>query len=205
MNNPLSTIYNSLFTLSKFSRDGIKSFFSSSKTTMDLLIFSPEIFSSKKELLMLFKTICTHTWPEYPVYTEGVYASSPRPAERERNMGLSRGDGKHGTCGPPERRPVERKRSRPGGALILWNIKTPESICSTLGFADPSLWYFVLHRCDFIVKDFQCQRLVHLFFLTSIPSSPIVVLLVWNPLTVSFAPLHIVSSRRNAYMIQIPT
>ena len=63
----------------------------------------------------------------------------------------------------------------------------------------------MLHRCDFIVKDFQCQRLVHLFFLTSIPSSPVVVLLVWNPLTVSFAPLHIVSSRRNAYMIQIPT
>ena len=26
-----------------------------------------------------------------------------------------------------------------GGALILWNIKTPESICSTLGSADPSL------------------------------------------------------------------
>ena len=24
----------------------------------------------------------------------------PRPAERERNMGLTRGDGKHGTCGP---------------------------------------------------------------------------------------------------------
>ena len=29
--------------------------------------------------------------------------------------------------------------------------------------------------------------------------------LVWNPLTVSFAPLHTVSSRRNACMIQIPT
>jgi hypothetical protein len=28
---------------------------------MDLLIFSLEIFSSKKELLMLFKTTCTHT------------------------------------------------------------------------------------------------------------------------------------------------
>ena len=61
MNNLLSTIYNSLFTLLKFSRDGIKAFFSSSKSTMDLLIFSPEIFSSKKELLMLFKATCTHT------------------------------------------------------------------------------------------------------------------------------------------------
>ena len=136
MNNPLSTIYNSLFTLSKFLRDRIKAFFSSSKSTMDLLIFSLEIFSSKKELLMLFKTTCTHTWPERPVYTEVVYASSPRPAERERNMGLTRGDGKHGTCGPPERRPVKRKRSRPGGTVIPRNIKTPESICSTLGFAD---------------------------------------------------------------------
>ena len=89
------------------------------------------------------------------LYMQRVYMHhSPRPAERERNMGLTRGDGKHGTCGPPERRPVERKRSRPGGALILWNIKTPESICSTLGFASPSLWYFMLHRRDFIIKDF---------------------------------------------------
>ena len=63
----------------------------------------------------------------------------------------------------------------------------------------------MLHRCDFIIKDFQCQRLVHLFFLTSIPSSPVVVPLFWNPLTVSFAPLHIVSSRRSACMIRIPT
>ena len=134
MNNPLSIIYNSLFTLSKFSRDGIKSFFSSSKTTMDLLIFSPEIFSSKKELLMLFKTTCTHTWPECPVYTEGVYASSPRPAERERNMGLIRGDGKHGTCGPPERRPVERKRSRPGGSVNTMEHKNPRIDLLDSGF-----------------------------------------------------------------------
>ena len=129
----------------------------------------------------------------------------PRPAERERNMGLARGDGKHGTCGPPERRPVKRKRSWPGGTVIQRNIKTPESIYSTLGVADPSLWYFVLRRRDFIIKDFQCQRLVHLFFLTSIPSSPVVVPLVWNPLTVFFAPLHTVSSRRSACMIQILT
>ena len=61
MNNPLSTIYNSLFTLSKFSKDGIKTFFSSSKSAINLLAFSPKIFSSKKELLMLFKTTCTHT------------------------------------------------------------------------------------------------------------------------------------------------
>lgn len=61
MHNPLSTIYNSLFTLLEFKNSEIKKLFSSSKSTMDLLIFSPEIFSSKKELLMLFKTTCTHT------------------------------------------------------------------------------------------------------------------------------------------------
>ena len=41
-----------------------------------------------------------------------------------------------------------------GEAVIPRNLKTPESICSTLEFADPSLWYFVLHRRSFIIKDF---------------------------------------------------
>lgn len=56
-------------------------------------------FYAKKELLTLFKTTCTHTWPERPVYTEGAYASSPRPVER----------------------------SRPGGTLIQRNIKRPQN------------------------------------------------------------------------------
>ena len=58
----------------------------------------------------------------------------PRPAERERNMGLSRGDGKHGTCGPPERRPVKRKWSRPGDEqkISLTFCKDKPSIMPTL-------------------------------------------------------------------------
>ena len=57
---------------------------------------------SKKQVLVLFKTtkwVCTLTTR---LGGEGV------------ERGLTRGDGKHGTCGPPERRPVERERSRPG-------------------------------------------------------------------------------------------
>ena len=73
----------------------------------------------------------------------GVYASSPRPAERERNMGLTRGDGKHGTCGPPERRPVERKRSRPGGSGNTTEHKSPR-----IDFA--RLWDLLIHHYDIL-------------------------------------------------------
>ena len=54
---------------------------------------------------VLCRTICSS------MYIHRLHIHTPRPAEREWNEGSLGDDGKHGTCGPPERRPVERERS----------------------------------------------------------------------------------------------
>ena len=55
-----------------------------------------------------------YTGPYAPqcIYIDCIY--NPQAGGEGVERGLTRGDGKHGTCGPPERRPVERERSRPG-------------------------------------------------------------------------------------------
>ena len=80
------------------------------------------------------------------LYMQRVYMHHPpRPAERERNMGLTRGDGKHGTCGPPERRPVKRKRSRPGRSRS-WANKKPRFMLAKDMNHDS--WFSVINGLD---------------------------------------------------------
>ena len=66
-----------------------------------------------------------YTGPYAPqcIYIDCIY--NPQAGGEGVERGLTRGDGKHGTCGPPERRPVERKRSRPGGSGNTTEHKNP--------------------------------------------------------------------------------
>ena len=51
------------------------------------------------------------------IYNRCICIPPPGRGEGDRNRGLTQGDGKQGPGGPRERRPVKRKRSRPGGVL----------------------------------------------------------------------------------------
>ena len=87
----------------------------------------------------------------------------PRLAERERNMGLSRGDGKHGTCGPPERRPVERKRSRPGG--VVYEQKISLTFCGDKPSIMPTIFCTkggeIMVKSDFLNEaSYLCIRII---------------------------------------------